>query len=257
MYRILVCVKAVPNTTDVSFDADGRLHRSNTTLQWNVADLAALESALSIKTQESTVTVLSMGPQKLETPLKELLARGADNAVLISDTNLAGSDTYATARVLAQAVEKLGGFDLILCGKQSIDGDTGQVPGMLAAALNQPCLTNTENLTFNGRQLTADRVLENGVQKLSVTLPCVVSVQPYAYNLRLPGILAMRKAQQKMVQLFDLKSLELSPSECGQAGSLTKVIKIHPLLHSRRKGVKEHNLRDGTKRLLDLIREVK
>ena len=143
MFRILVCVKAIPNTTDVSFDADGKLQRSSAQLQWNVADLAALEAALTLKTSESTVTVLTMRPQTLEMPLKELLIRGADKAVLITDKCLAGSDTYATARVLAAAVEKLGGFDLILCGKQSLDGDTGQIPGMLAAALNMTCITNT------------------------------------------------------------------------------------------------------------------
>lgn len=256
MYRILVCVKAVPNTTDVSFDVDGRLHRNSTELQWNVADLAALEAALSLKTPGSTVTVLTMGPQKLEASLKELLARGADEAVLISDKSLAGSDTYVTGKVLAAVIEKLGGFDLILCGKQSIDGDTGQVPGMVAAALNSPCVTNTENLALDGLQLTADRILEKGIEKLAVKLPCVVSVQPYAYTLRLPGILAMRKAQEKSILSFDLNDLSLSPKECGQAGSLTKVIKIHPLLNGHRSGQKESNLAIGTQRILELIKEV-
>ncbi len=257
MFRILVCVKAVPNTVDVSFDAEGKLHRNSTELQWNVADLAALEAALTLKTPESTVTVLTMGPQKLEMPLKELLARGADNAVLISDKNLAGSDTYATAKVLATAVEKLGGFDLILCGKQTLDGDTGQVPGMLAAALNMNCITNTENLALYDQQVTVDRILEKGIQKLSLALPCVVSVQPYAYTLRLPGILAMRKAQQKTVLTFHIQELGLLPTECGQAGSLTKVIKIHSMLHGHRNGPRETDLAVGTERILALLKEVK
>ena len=255
MYRILVCVKAVPNTTDVTFDADGKLQRGSAELQWNVADLAALEAARSIKTPDCTITVLSMGPKKLETMLKELLARGADEAVLISDKNLAGSDTYATVKALAAAVRKLGGFDLILCGKQSLDGDTGQVPGMLAVALGMPCVTNTENLSLT-TQLSLDRILENGVQKLTITLPCLVSVQPYAYTLRLPGIMAMRKAQQKIVRVLDIRELELLPAECGQTGSLTKVVRIQPLLHGHRNGQRQSDIDEGVMRIREFLREV-
>ena len=256
MYRILVCVKAVPNTTDVSFDFDGRLQRGSAELQWNVADLAALEAARSLKTTDCTITVLSMGPEKLEKPLKELLARGADDAVLISDRKIAGSDTYATVKVLAAAANKLGGFDLILCGKQSLDGDTGQVPGMLAAALGIPCVTNAENLAVT-EQLTLDRILENGIQKLQLSLPCLVSVQPYAYTLRLPGIMAMRKAQQKTVRILNIQDLDLKPDACGQAGSLTKVVKIQPLLHGHRNGPKERSVDQGVKQIQELLREVR
>ena len=257
MYRILVCVKAVPNTTDLSFDADGKLQRNSAELQWNVADMAALEAAQSIKATDCTITVLSMGPKKLETPLKELLARGADDAVLISDKNLAGSDTYTTANTLATAIKKLGDFDLILCGKQSLDGDTGQVPGMLAAALGIPCVTNAEKLALTERQLTLDRILENGIQKLKLNLPCLLSVQPYAYTLGLPGIMAMRKAQQKTIRMLNIEDLDLLPDDCGQAGSLTKVIKIHPLLHGHRNGPKEMDIALGAKRILDLLQEVR
>lgn len=256
MDRILVCVKAVPNTTDVHFDQDGKLHRSNTQLQWNVADLSALEAALTLKIPGSTVTVLTMGPQKLDSSLKELLSRGADNAVLICDPCLAGSDTYVTAKVLAAAIHKLGDFDLILCGKQSLDGDTGQVPGMLAAALGVPCVTNAQQLIPEGNQLQLNRILEKGTQALSVTFPCVISVQPYAYNLRLPGIMAMRRAQQKTVLTLTARDLDLSPEVCGQAGSLTKVTKIHPLLHGHRNGPKETDLATGVKGVLALLKEV-
>ena len=256
MFRILVCLKAIPNTTEVSFDADGKLQRSSAELQWNVADLAALDAALTLKSPESTVTVLSMGPSKLEMPLKELLARGADEAVLITDKRLAGSDTYATARALAAAVEKLGGFDLILCGKQSLDGDTGQIPGMLAAALNMTCTTNTEKLVLSNQQLVADRILEKGIQKLALDLPCLVSVQPYAYTLRLPGIMSMRKARQKTVLILNAQDLALSPAECGQSGSLTRVVKIHPLRHGHRNGPKETDVSVGIGRILDLLKEV-
>lgn len=256
MFRILVCVKAIPNTADVRFDLEGKLQRNSGELQWNVADLAALEAALTLKTPESSITVLTMGPSKLEMPLKELLARGADEAVLITDKTLAGADTYATARALAEAVKKQGGFDLILCGKQSLDGDTGQIPGMLAAALNMACITNTENLERKNQQLVADRILEKGTQKLLLDLPCVASVQPYGYHLRLPGILGMRKARQKNVLILNAQDLGLFPEECGQAGSLTKVVKIHPMRHGHRNGPKETDLSAGTARILELLKEV-
>lgn len=257
MCHILVCVKAVPDLNDVQIDDSGKFHRSTTNLQWNIADLSAVEAALSLKDIGGTVTVLTMGPAKLEAPLKELLARGADRAVLISDPALVGSDTYATAKVLATAVQKLGHFDLILCGNQSVDGETGQVPPMLAAALNMPCITNAEQLTLNANQICLERILEDGMAKLSVELPCVVSIRPYAYTLRLPGIFALRKAQKTPVHCFGIQDLGLTPDICGVFGSLTKVSAIEKQFHSRRNGPKETNPDTGCAQIIRYLQEVK
>ena len=137
---IIVCVKQVPDAKDVRLDPEtNTLAREGVEAIMNPFDRHALEEAVSLKEQlGGTVTVLSMGPPQAETVLREALACGADNGVLISDRAFAGADTWATSYTLARAVETLGGFDLILCGKQAIDGDTAQVGPGLACRLDLP-----------------------------------------------------------------------------------------------------------------------
>lgn len=234
--NILVCMKTVPATAEVQIDGQFRLKRDGVKLQWNIADEAALEAALEL----GTVTVLTMGPGKLEEPLRELLARGADRAVLLTDPQMAGADTLATARALAAAVKKLGQFDLILCGRRAMDGETGQVPAMLAALLGLPCISCAEEvLAENGLQVS--RRLENGVQTLKTSLPAVVSICEYTYTLRLPGILGMRRAKSKTVEKLNAADIGLSPEQCGLRGSATKVVAMDAKFPGLRKGPKERS----------------
>ena len=188
MKHILVCVKAVPVSSSVEVDGQHRLKRDGASLQWNIADESALEAAFRLADRDGSVTVLTMGPPKLEGPLLELLARGANRAVLITDRLMAGADTRATARALASAAEKLGPFDAVFCGCKAIDGETGQVPGELAAALGLPCISNAEKVEAAGDELLVTRRLEDGVQNLTVSGPAVISFSSYSYPLRLAGI---------------------------------------------------------------------
>lgn len=254
--NILVCLKAVPSTSEVQVDGQFRLQRDGVKLQWNTADEAALEAALQLRKTTDTITVLTMGPKKLEESTKELLARGADNAVLLSDPAFAGADTFATANSLKNAIDRLGGFDLILCGRRAIDGETGQVPGMLAAALNIPCITNVDTISEIEGSLQMNRRLETGCEALTATLPVCVSICEYSYNLRLPGIMGMRKARNKTVQILNTESLSLSPDECGLKGSLTKVIAMDSKFPGLRKGPKATDLQEGISTLLSILREV-
>lgn len=256
MKNILVCVKAVPVSTSVQVDGEYRLKRDGVNLQWNIADESALEAALSLKDADGSVTVLTMGPSKLEAPLKELLARGADRAVLVTDRLMAGADTRATAAALKAAAEKLGPFDLILCGRRAIDGETGQVPGELAAALGIPCISNAEKILQEGSALIVSRRLENGVQELSVSCPAVISLCEYSYNLRLAGILSMRRARNKAVELFSAADLDLDAAVCGLKGSPTKVIAMENKFPGIRNGIKEENAETGVAGVLEMIREV-
>jgi len=257
MKHILVCIKAVPAAASVRVDGEYRLKRDGTTLQWNIADEAALEAALRLKDRDGTVTVVSMGPSQLEAPLKELMARGADRAVLITDGCMAGADTRATAAVLKAAAEKLGPFDLILCGRRAIDGETGQVPGQLAAALGLACVSNVEALSRETDGLTLQRRLEDGVQALHARTPLVVSICEYALHLRLPGILSLRKAKDKAVELYDAAFLGLRPEECGQAGSLTRVTAMEARFPGLRKGTREQDPATGAGQILRMLREVR
>ena len=257
MKNILVCVKAVPVTTGVQVDGEYRLKRDGVNLQWNIADESALEAALCLKDADRTVTVLTMGPPKLEDPLKELLARGADEAVLITDRLMAGADTRATAAALCAAANKLGQFDLILCGRRAIDGETGQVPGELAAALGIPCVTNVESIRQEGERLLLTRRLENGMEILSAAGPIVVSLCEYSYNLRLAGILSMRRAKNKTVKQLGATELELTSEECGLKGSLTKVIAMENKFPGLRNGMKVTAAEDWISRFREMVGEVR
>ena len=256
MKNILVCVKAVPAATSVQVDGEYRLKRDGVSLQWNIADESALEAALRLKDKDGTVTVLTMGPPKLEAPLKELLARGADRAILITDRLMAGADTRATAAALKAAAEKAGPFDLILCGRRAIDGETGQVPGELAAALGIPCVSNAEQLEARDGKLILYRRLEDGIQTLQATLPLVVSVCEYSYNLRLAGIMSLRKARNKAVEQFTAADLDLTADMCGLKGSVTKVIAMEAKFPGLRKGPKETAVLTGVAEMARIIREV-
>lgn len=256
MKNILVCIKAVPAATSVQVDGEYRLKRDGVSLQWNIADESALEAAACLKDKDGTVTVLTMGPPKLEAPLKELLARGADRAVLVTDRLMAGADTRATAAALKAVAEKLGPFDLILCGRRAIDGETGQVPGELAAALGIPCVSNVEKIAANGEKITLFRRLEDGIQILEADGPMVVSICEYSYNLRLAGIMSLRKARNKSVELLSAADLGLNASDCGLKGSLTKVTAMEAKFPGLRKGPKQSDVAAGIAEAAKIIREV-
>ena len=257
MKHILVCVKAVPVSSSVEVDGQHRLKRDGASLQWNIADESALEAAFRLADRDGSVTVLTMGPPKLEGPLLELLAKGANRAVLITDRLMAGADTRATARALASAAEKLGPFDAVFCGCKAIDGETGQVPGELAAALGLPCISNAEKVETAGDELLVARRLEDGVQNLTVSGSAVISFSSYSYPLRLAGILGMRRARKTPVEILTAADLGLTPEDCGLKGSLTKVAAMESRFPGLRRGSKETDLDAGVRNLRELLREVR
>ena len=256
MPKILVCMKAVPATAQVQTDERNCLRRVGAELQWNVADEAALEAGLQLR-GDGSVTVLTMGPEKLAESLRELLARGADRAVLVTDPAFAGADVYATTTALAAACKTLGGFDLILCGRRAMDGETGQVPPQLAAELGLPCITNAEHVALSDDTLTVGRRLEVGVAELQVRLPAVVSVCEYAYPLRLPGILSLRRAKEKQPERLSAEALGLTREQCGLRGSLTEVVRLSSQTPGLRRGKKETDAAAARERLKGFLREVR
>lgn len=257
MNEILVCMKAVPGTTQVQVDGQFRLQRNGVNLQWNVADESALEAALRLKGAGGRVTVLTMGPQKLEEPLRQLLGRGVDRAVLLTDPLMAGADTRATAVALAAAARRLGPFELILCGRRAMDGETGQVPGMLAGALGIECVTNVESLEQTPEGLRLSRRLERGMAQIRALPPLVVSICEYSYTLRLPNILSMRKARQKQVERYTAADLGLLSELCGLKGSATRVVAMSARFPGLRKGPRELDLEKGADRILSFCQEAR
>lgn len=234
--NILVCVKYVPDTDVVYMNEQNSLVRSAYGQKLNPADESALEAALQLAGGEGQVTVLTMGASFCAAPLNGLIARGATKAVLLTDKVLAGSDSFATVRALAAAINTLGSFDLIICGRRALDGETGQVPAGLAARLDLPCATNLIKIMSPVDQtLRCVRLLEDGEHTLCVQLPAVVSLCEYTHSLRLPSLVGLKKAKHTPVRILGAAGIGLSKTDCGLDGSPTRVKKITPQQAGRRR----------------------
>lgn len=255
MKKILVCVKMVPFDFDTGIDAQFRVQRKTAGQQLNIADMSALEAALSCPL-EKEVTVLSMGLKVAENTIRDLLVRGADRGILLTDKKLAGADTYATARTIKAVVEKVGGFDLILCGRRAMDGETGQVPGEIAAALHVPCISNVTDIQIQEETVICKRILEKGTSEVETGFPVIVSLCEYSYFLRLPSIRQMRAASEKKAEIWSAEDLDLTEAQYGQKGSLTRVTKTVKLEAGLRRGIKEKDPDKGAQRLRLIIREI-
>jgi len=227
--RIAVCVKQVPETKSVKMDPETRtVIRQGVQAIINPLDLYAIEAALELKERcNAQVTAVSMGPPQAVSALKEAVAMGADEAILVSDRAFAGSDTWATSYILAGAIKQLGEFDLILCGERATDGDTGQVGPEMAAALNLPVVTYVNHINeLQDGQLKISRLVESGTEKLSMQLPGVLTVVKEIGEPRLPTFRGKLKAKNLELPSFNLETLKLDKSLIGLKGSPTRVVKI-------------------------------
>ena len=228
--KILVWVKQVPDTTEV------RINRETNTLQrqdvpsiLNPFDRHALEEALRVKERcGGTVSVLTMGPLQAQEVLKECLALGADEAVLVSDKAFAGADTLATSRTLAAAIAKLQPAELIFCGKQAIDGGTAQVGPELAEHLNMAQITCVSKLEVfpAERRLIAEREVEDGHEVLELSFPAVLTVSKSLNEPRYPSIKGRLRANKTSIPILTLADLGLQAEETGLQGSPTRVVRI-------------------------------
>ena len=228
--RILVCMKQVPDMAEAALRGDFSPDRETGTQGMNPADESALEWALQTKEAlGGTVTALSMGPRRAESTLREAFSRGAEDAVLLSDARMAGSDSLVTARCLAAAVRMLGGFDLIVCGRRSADGETGQVGPMLAALLDVPCVPNC-TAAEAGERLTARQLTETGTKIWTAGYPALLTFCEWSYRLRLPSLMGLRRARKAEVRSLGPEDLGLRPEDCGLAGSPTRVVRAQAQL---------------------------
>lgn len=215
--RILLCMKGVSTIS-------GGAGRDGGELIVNPADMAALEEALALRDKRGgTVTVVSMGPAACEGLLRSALAMGADRAALISDSAFAGADTAATSRTLAAAVEYLGGFDMIFCGRKSTDGETGQVGVELAVRLKLPCCTGCTALETDGESAVCSRITDEGSECVSLSLPAVFTFKNGINSPRLPSLMGLAFAKSAAVELITNGELRIPPERCGEAGSPTSV----------------------------------
>ncbi len=188
-YNSIVLVKQVPDTRNVTGDVmskKGTMNRSAMPAIFNPEDLNALEMALQVRERYGgTITVLTMGPLKAADILRDALFYGADNVILLSDRKFAGADTQATAYTLKSAIQKIGDYDLIFCGRQAIDGDTAQVGPQVAEKLNLPQITYTESIvSMEIEEMVAKRAFDLGSEMIKCKLPCLLTVVGSADRIR-------------------------------------------------------------------------
>jgi electron transfer flavoprotein beta subunit len=254
--HIVVCVKHVPdlmqmmfNPTLNTFEHQGKLVRmwnspagymfnpaSNTLIREGVPGMAnpfdehAIEEALLIKQRVGgNVVVISMGPPQAEEVLRGSLAMGADEAILVSDPALAGSDTLVTSRVLATAIRHLGTMDMVLCGAQTIDGATGQVAPAVAHRLNVPvltCVRRISEIDVDRRRITVERLLEGGREVVEASLPVVLTVMRGINKPRYPTLHGLKRSAKADIPVWDAVRLGLEAADIGIAGSATHVVRI-------------------------------
>ncbi|MDR3225107.1 MAG: electron transfer flavoprotein subunit beta/FixA family protein [Clostridiales Family XIII bacterium] len=226
--RIIVCVKQVPDTNEVKIDPKtGTLIREGVPSILNHDDANALEEALRIKddTPGTEIIVVTMGPPQAKETLEECLAMGADDAILLSDRALGGSDTWATSNALAAAVKKIGDYDLIFAGRQAIDGDTAQVGPQLAEKLDIPQVTYVEQTEFQGNQIRVKRVLENGYERITVPLPCMLTAVKGLNEPRYMSIRGIFKAAQFPIKVWGAADIGVNLDVVGLEASPTNVFK--------------------------------
>lgn len=234
--RIYVCVKQVPDTSGkVAVNPDGTLNRASMETIINPDDLMAMEQALMIKDENPEgcqVTAVTMGPPPAENMLRELLAMGADDAVLISAREFGGSDTFATSQIIAGAIHYLGlgEDDIIFCGRQAIDGDTAQVGPQIAEKLDIPQVTYASEITRQGKTVRVKRMLEDGFMNVEVETPvlitCMKEQESVTRYMTLNGI---NDCYQKPLCVLDYETLKTEPlieaDTIGLKGSPTNIFK--------------------------------
>ena len=229
--NILLCVKQVPDTTEIKIDpVTNTLIRAGVPSIVNTFDAYALEVAARLKDEVGgKITLLSMGPEQAKNALKECLAVGGDTAVLVSDRAFGGSDTLATSYILSCAIRKLeeenGTFDIIFCGKQAIDGDTAQVGPEIAEHLNRPQVTYAFDVSLQQDTLHVKRESDDGYDIIAAQMPAVITVIKTPFEPRYPTIRSKLAAGKAEIRTLTAADLEIDLAFCGLKGSPTKVKK--------------------------------
>jgi len=281
-YKIIVLVKQVPDTQNITGQAmkdDGTVNRAALPAIFNPEDLNALEEALRMKDQYGGhVTVLTMGPPNASEVLRESLFRGADDVILLSDRKFAGADTLATSYALSLAIKKIGGYDLVMCGRQAIDGDTAQVGPQTAEKLGINQITCVDTvIELKGSAITAERSIEGGYEIVKTKLPVLLTITDEANTPRPQSakkVLAYKCAMtplelnnydeeylnangisscEAIIKLWDHEEIGAAVEQCGLSGSPTKVKKIESVVLEAGEFQKVDNTEEG---LGSLIQEL-
>lgn len=252
--RIIVCIKQVPESA--TFEIEGgrvRIKREGVPSMVNPLDLHALEGGLNLRQKHGgEVIAISMGPPQCEEALCEALAMGVDDAILISDRQCAGSDTLATSYVLGRVIREIGDFDLIICGAQTIDSDTGQVGPQVAEELGIPHVAYVERIKTQKNHFILERVCDGFVETISVTLPALITVSKRLNIPRRPSLGGIQDAfESKAIEIWDLARIKADPQLAGDPGSATWVRRLDPPPAKKRGEI----VKGSSRELADLVYE--
>ena len=228
-FNIIICIKQVPETTEVEFDKEtGRLKREGVAAVINPFDEYALETGLRFKEKYGgKVKVLSMGPPMAEQALRDSISMGADEGWLVTDRVFGGADTWATSLTLAKAIQYIGSYDIIICGLKTTDGDTGQTGPELAEHLDVPCISYVSQIIdVKDRKVMLKRNLDDGVETLEAYLPLIITVSKDIGQPRLATLRGRLAAKKAVIKQITNKEMGMNPNELGLDGSYTRVTKI-------------------------------
>jgi len=259
--NIVVCVKQVPDTNEVKIDEKkGTLIREGVPSIINPEDKIALEEAVKLKEEfGGKVTVLSMGPPQAKESLIEAYAMGADEAILLSDRKFAGSDTWATAYTLSQAIKEVGDYDLIFCGRQAIDGDTAQVGPQIAENLSIPQITYVNKVEIEDKKVTARRKLEDGYSVIETELPVLLTVLGDLNQPRYPSIKRIVDAfsSENLVKTWTADDFEVDENKLGLDASPTQVYDTFVPTRDHEAEILEGSVEEKVQKLIDKLKEEK
>jgi len=258
--RIVVCVKQVPDPENAKMDWEtGTVVREGVKNIINPFDLYAIEEALRIKEKlGGEVIVISMGPPQAEEALREAIAMGADKAILITSRDFAGADTLATSYTLSQAIKKIGDVDLIICGKQAIDGDTAQVGPGVSAHLDLPQITFVGKIDeITEDRIRAERMVEGGYQVVESPLPCVITVVKDINIPRLPSLKGKIAAKKAEIPHWGPEDIDADPKRIGATGSPTMVEEVFaPELKKEGRIYSEDQMEEAIEKVIEAMEKM-
>ncbi|MBF0594461.1 MAG: electron transfer flavoprotein subunit beta/FixA family protein [Candidatus Omnitrophica bacterium] len=255
--NIIVCIKQVPDTAEVKIDpVTKNLVREGVKSMINPFDMYAIEEGIRLKEKfGGKVVVLTMGPPQADAILREAVSLGCDEAVLVSDRAFAGSDTLATSYTLSKAVEKIKEYDLVICGKQAIDGDTAQVGPGIAAMLDIPQITYVRKIEeIVDGNITAERVTEDGYEVVQTKLPCLLTVVKEINHPRLPSLKGKMKAKSVVIQVWKAADIGAEESRIGLKGSPTWVLNVFTPSPREKGKIFEGEAKEAVDKLVDSLK---
>jgi len=258
--NLVVCIKQVLEEPRIEIDPqNGASHRADGKRIINPMDMYALEEAIQIKEQHGgRVTVISLGPQETEEALREAIALGTDEAILLNDPAFEGSDTLATSYVLAQAIKKVGQPDIVICGRQTTDGDTGQVPPQLAEWLGLPFVSSVSKLDeIKDGVIVVHRMVDEGYEVVEMSLPGLISVVKEINEPRLPSLRGLMQAKKVQIAAWTAEDMGLDSSKVGLTGSAIRPVRVFFPERTRQGEMLEGSAEDQVDTLLEKLKQSK